>query len=67
VSCSLSPGYRYKEQLTPVAYDSAVLIDGAQLDAPAAPLDDLLRTGLEADPDAVALVSSVRRLSWREL
>jgi len=27
-----------------------VLIDGAQLEAPAAPLDDLLRPGLEAAP-----------------
>jgi long-chain acyl-CoA synthetase len=44
-----------------------VLIDGAPLDAPAPPLDDLLRAGLEAHPDEVAIVSSVRQLSWREL
>jgi len=44
-----------------------VLIDGAQLDAPAAPLDDLLRAGLEAGPDEVAIVSAVRRETWREL
>ena len=44
-----------------------MLIDGAQLDAPAAPLDDLLRAGLEAGPDEVAIVSAVRRETCREL
>jgi len=44
-----------------------VLIDGAQLEAPAAPLDDLLRVGLEAAPDEVAIVSALRRKTWREL
>jgi acyl-CoA synthetase (AMP-forming)/AMP-acid ligase II len=44
-----------------------VLIDGAQLDAPAAPLDDLLRAGLEAAPEEVAIVSALRELSWLEL
>jgi acyl-CoA synthetase (AMP-forming)/AMP-acid ligase II len=44
-----------------------VLIDGAQLDAPAAPLDDLLRPGLETAPDDVAIVSAVRSKTWREL
>ncbi len=44
-----------------------MLIDGAQLDAPAAPLDDLLRRGLEAAPDEVAIVSAVRSQSWRQL
>ncbi|MGD9734587.1 MAG: class I adenylate-forming enzyme family protein [Solirubrobacterales bacterium] len=44
-----------------------MLIDGARLDAPAAPLDDLLRAGLEAAPDEVAIVSALRRMSWREL
>jgi long-chain acyl-CoA synthetase len=44
-----------------------MLIDGAQLDRPAAPLDDLLRVGLEAAPEEVALVSAERALSWRQL
>jgi long-chain acyl-CoA synthetase len=44
-----------------------VLIDGAQLEAPAAPLDDLLRVGLEAAPDEVAIVSAVRSETWRQL
>jgi long-chain acyl-CoA synthetase len=44
-----------------------VLIDGAQLDAPAPPLDELLRAGLEAAADEVAIVSAVRQLSWAEL
>ncbi|HEX5928055.1 MAG TPA: class I adenylate-forming enzyme family protein [Solirubrobacterales bacterium] len=42
-------------------------IDGTLLDAPAAPLGELLRAGLSASPDAVALVSATRSLSWREL
>ena len=41
-----------------------MLIDGARLDAPAAPLDDLLRTGLGRSPEEVAIVSSHRALSW---
>jgi long-chain acyl-CoA synthetase len=44
-----------------------MLIDGSPLDAPAPPLDDLLRAGLEAHPDEPALVSAVRSMSWREL
>ena len=44
-----------------------MLIDGAELDAPAAPLNDLLRPGLDADRDAVAVVSAQRSLSWGEL
>jgi acyl-CoA synthetase (AMP-forming)/AMP-acid ligase II len=44
-----------------------MLIDGVQLDRPAAPLDDLLRIGLEAAPDEVALVSAERALTWRQL
>jgi acyl-coenzyme A synthetase/AMP-(fatty) acid ligase len=44
-----------------------VLLDGDRLDAPAQPLDDLLRAGLDGDPDGVAIVSSRRALSWREL
>ena len=44
-----------------------MLIDGAALEAPAPLLDDLLRAGLEADPDRPALVSAVRSMSWREL
>jgi long-chain acyl-CoA synthetase len=44
-----------------------MLIDGIPLDRPAAPLDDLLRIGLDAAPDAVAMVSADRSLTWREL
>src|SRR5829696_6886690 len=44
-----------------------MLIDGAELDAPAAPLDDLLRPGLDAGPDDAAVVSAHRSLSWSEL
>ncbi|HEX6688440.1 MAG TPA: class I adenylate-forming enzyme family protein [Solirubrobacterales bacterium] len=44
-----------------------MLIDGAPLDAPAAPLHDLLATGLAAAPDEDAMVSAERRISWREL
>jgi long-chain acyl-CoA synthetase len=44
-----------------------VLIDGAPLEAQAAPLDDLLRTGLTTAADEVAMVSAERRISWREL
>ncbi len=44
-----------------------MLIDGTSLDRPALPLDDLLRVGLESAPDAVALVSAERALSWRQL
>src|SRR5262245_59889104 len=44
-----------------------MLIDGAELDAPAAPLNDLLRPGLDAAPDDVAMVSATRSLSWTEL
>jgi long-chain acyl-CoA synthetase len=44
-----------------------VRIRGAQLDSPAAPLRDLLRPGLESGSEEVALLSSRRSLSWREL
>ena len=44
-----------------------MLIEGAELDAPAGPLDDLLKVGLDAAPDEVASVSAARALSWREL
>jgi long-chain acyl-CoA synthetase len=44
-----------------------VLIDGAQLDSPAPPLSDLLRPGLQARPEEVALLSNKRSLTWREL
>lgn len=44
-----------------------MLLTGAQLDASAAPLDDLLSVGLDAAPDEVAIVSAVRALTWREL
>jgi long-chain acyl-CoA synthetase len=44
-----------------------MLLDGAELDAPAGPLDDLLKAGLAGSPDEVAIVSATRALSWREL
>ena len=44
-----------------------MLLDGEQLEAPAPPLNDLLRPGLDAHPDEIAIVSSQRALSWREL
>src|SRR6201986_3123606 len=44
-----------------------MLIGGAQLDNPAAPLSDLLRLGLETKPEGVALLSRARSLTWTEL
>jgi long-chain acyl-CoA synthetase len=44
-----------------------MLLDGAKLDAPAEPLDDLLRAGLDRSPDEVAIVSAIRSFTWREL
>jgi long-chain acyl-CoA synthetase len=44
-----------------------MLLDGAELDAPAGPLNDLLRIGLDSVPDEVAIVSATRALTWREL
>jgi acyl-CoA synthetase (AMP-forming)/AMP-acid ligase II len=44
-----------------------MLIGGARLDSPAAPPGDLLRLGLEAKPEEVALLSNRRSLTWREL
>ena len=44
-----------------------MLLEGAELAAPAAPLNDLLRIGLGAAPDDTALVSIARSLTWREL
>ena len=49
------------------AYDAAVEIYGLPLAEPAGPLDQLLRRGLAADPDAVAVESAYRRLTWAEL
>jgi hypothetical protein len=37
-----------------------MLLKGARLEAPAAPLNDLLRIGLAAAPDEVAIVSARR-------
>ena len=42
-------------------------IEGAPLASPAPPLDELLRAGLETAPDATALVSIARSMSWFEL
>src|SRR5919108_1108769 len=44
-----------------------MLINGAALDAPAGPLDELLSIGLERTPEDVAMVSAIRALSWRKL
>jgi acyl-CoA synthetase (AMP-forming)/AMP-acid ligase II len=44
-----------------------VLLEGTELDTPAGPLDDLLRAGLEASSDEIAIRSAVRELTWREL
>jgi long-chain acyl-CoA synthetase len=41
-------------------------IEATALPAPA-PLDEVLRAGLEASPDAVALASSERAITWRGL
>jgi long-chain acyl-CoA synthetase len=44
-----------------------VEIEGPPLAGAAAPLDQLLREGLAADPDAVAIESAYRRLTWADL
>jgi acyl-coenzyme A synthetase/AMP-(fatty) acid ligase len=44
-----------------------MLIDGHPLASPCAPLNDLLRVGLEAAPEEIALASAERSLTWREL
>jgi acyl-CoA synthetase (AMP-forming)/AMP-acid ligase II len=48
-------------------YDPAMLIDGIPLEAPAAPLADLLRLGLDAKAGETAIVSAERSLTWAEL
>lgn len=42
-------------------------LQGAQLEAAARPLNDLLEVGLAAAPDEVAITSARRALSWRDL
>src|SRR5690348_367083 len=44
-----------------------MLIAGPQLSSSAAPLNQILSRGLEADADQIALVSMVRSMTWREL
>lgn len=44
-----------------------MLIAGLPLDAPAAPLNDLMRVGLDGGAEQVALVSATRSMSWGEL
>lgn len=44
-----------------------MLIDGTPLEAPAAPLHELLASGLAVGPDELALISAEERMSWREL
>ena len=53
--------------ISPPYHLGSMRIDGDELDAPARPLDDLLRIGLDAAPDDVAMVSATRALSWRDL
>jgi long-chain acyl-CoA synthetase len=42
-------------------------LQGPALASPAAPLNQLLRQGRDRDPDAIAMVSIVRSMTWREL
>ena len=42
-------------------------IEGPVLGKPVGPLNQLLREGLTVDPDAVAIESAYRRLTWAEL
>jgi long-chain acyl-CoA synthetase len=42
-------------------------LEGAPLAFPAAPLNELLRAGLDATPDDIALVSTARSMSWLDL
>ena len=44
-----------------------MLLQGAPLAAPAPPLNELLRHGLERGPDEIALISLVRSMTWRQL
>jgi long-chain acyl-CoA synthetase len=44
-----------------------MLIEGRPLDAPCAPLHDLLRPGLASTPADPAVVSAEQEMSWREL
>ena len=50
-----------------LSYDAAVEIEGPVLGKPVGPLNQLLREGLTVDPDAVAIESAYRRLTWAEL
>src|ERR1700733_6996900 len=42
-------------------------LQGPALASPAAPLNQLLRHGLDRHPDAIGMVSIVRSMTWREL
>src|ERR1700760_2764779 len=44
-----------------------VQLQGPALASPAAPLNQLLRQGLDRDPGAIAMVSIVRSMTWRKL
>jgi long-chain acyl-CoA synthetase len=48
-------------------YDRPMQLQGPVLASPAAPLNQLLRQGLDRDPDAIAMVSIVRSMTWVEL
>jgi hypothetical protein len=50
-----------------LSYDAAVEIEGPLLTKPVGPLNQLLREGLTVAPDAVAVESAYRRLTWAEL
>jgi acyl-CoA synthetase (AMP-forming)/AMP-acid ligase II len=44
-----------------------MLVNGRGLGRPAPPLGDLLRAGLEAGPEEVAVVSAEEAITWRDL
>ena len=50
-----------------LSYDAVVEIEGPVLGKPVGPLNQLLREGLTVDPDAVAIQSAYRRLTWAEV
>lgn len=44
-----------------------MLVNGTGLERPGPPLEDLLRAGLEAELDAIAVVSAEDSITWRDL
>jgi hypothetical protein len=59
--------WRKHQRVTSRRYDRTMQLEGAPLAFPAAPLNELLRAGLETAPDDIALVSIARSVSWLEL